>query len=273
MIQEKKTLSTGTVDFPLQKVMDKNGLPLPKQEIMTSYTYDPLFSKMTSRTDAEGNTNYFIIDSTASTFTPPANFDGRQVSLTGRNTGNQLATVDGNGFTTQYVYAAGSQVGEKRTFDGTFGPGDLLKVVDARGITSTEFKSYDRTENPRRMLDAVGNEVRQTFDPRSRNTLVENYSQGGAHRLSHTEIVFDSLDRKYIESVYEDLYGAPARITTYTYNDKNQLEALKNGLGHITHMSYEPNSNRVQTKTEKQVLQADGIFAGNRYTVQIRCEQ
>jgi RHS repeat-associated protein len=257
-IQEKVLLSTGTAEYPLQKVVGKDGLPLAKQEIVTKYTYDPLFSKMTSRTDPEENTNYFVIDSSASSFTPPSNFDGRQVSLTGRNTGNQLAVVDGNGFTTQFVYAAGSQVGEKRMYDGAFGPGDLLRVVDARGIKSTEFKSYDRYGNPTKMLDAVGNEVHQTFDPRSRNTLVENYSKGMAHRLSHTETVFDSLDRKFKETVVVDLYNSPIRETIYKYNDKNQLEELKNGLGHITHMTYEPNSNRVQTKREVQVLQADG---------------
>ena len=35
----------------------------PPSQIITRYTYDPLFSKMTSQTDADGNTTFYILDS------------------------------------------------------------------------------------------------------------------------------------------------------------------------------------------------------------------
>src|SRR5262249_52427089 len=61
VIQE--TIDVSSVSAPdIVPLKDKTGGAGPSQ-IVTRYTYDPLFSKMTSKTDAEGHTTYFVYDS------------------------------------------------------------------------------------------------------------------------------------------------------------------------------------------------------------------
>ncbi len=256
-IEEKIVFSSGSSEFPLLPVQDKHGEQLIKQEVLTKYTYDLLFNKITSRTDSENNTTYFIIDSSASTSVRPEQYDGRSISITGRNTGNQLAVVDSNGLTTQFFYASGTQFGEKNVFDGLYGPGDLISVVDPRGITTTLIRSYDPYGNPKDTIDAVGKQTQQEWDPRGRNTVTRTLGKSET-LFTHTVTIYDSLDRKYKETTYEDLFNSPTRETVYLYNDKNQLRAIKNGLGHFTQMIYEAGTNRLQSTTELQVLQENG---------------
>src|SRR5262249_39072381 len=101
VIQE--TIDTSTITGgAIQPVQGANG-----GQITTKYTYDPLFSKMTSKTDASGNTTFYVLDSrlpfSADTGTIPALPAG--VSLpapaTVNNTGDLLAVVDALAETTK----------------------------------------------------------------------------------------------------------------------------------------------------------------------------
>src|SRR5262249_36928462 len=155
----QETIDVSSVSAPdIVPLKDKTGGAGPSQ-IVTRYTYDPLFSKMTSKADAEGHTTYFVYDSPVPVPNLPA---GINVQFSGLPTGNLLATIDALGNATTYDYAGSGDLA-----GGHFGLGDLKAITDPRGNT-THFTDYDRYGNLLRSVDATGHNVTtQRFDVRS----------------------------------------------------------------------------------------------------------
>src|SRR5262249_58173616 len=91
----QRTIDTGTITDPtIQPVQGAaNG-----GQVTTKYTYDPLFSKMTSKTDADGHTTFYLIDSPVpfaqDTGMPPPLPGGATLPApTGHNTGDLLPLI------------------------------------------------------------------------------------------------------------------------------------------------------------------------------------
>ncbi len=211
-------------------------------EVTTLYTYDPLFSKMTSKTDAEGNTTFYIYDSP-----PLSQSTGDPVSLpsgvsppayTGRPTGNLLAVIDALGNMTEYAYES-----------ATGRLGDLLTQKDPRGHV-TRYLRYDAYGNPELIQDPEGNETTQQFDVRSRLENQTDTSHG------HVEYRYDGLDRKIRETHFDDsVFHLTAQQTEYEYYAGGQLRWMRDGLGQLTRFEYDA-SNRLIKTTEEKVKQA-----------------
>jgi RHS repeat-associated protein len=232
-------LTKETVKFSTSKapVTLKDGTTAV-EEILTQYTYEPTFGKMTSKTDAEGNTTLYLVDAEypeKPNFCPDPNAD--------LSTGNLLGIMDAEGNITCYTYAAEASA--------DFGAGDLVAVTDPRGYR-TEYEAYDRYGNPVLMKVPEGNTATSIYDERSR--LIETYDTF----THHTKFEYDGLDRTIKEEQLDDKgEGGSSQITTYRYFSNGEIETLTDGLGQIMRHVYD-SLNRLTMKTEEKVIQADG---------------
>ena len=208
--------------------------------VTTSFTYDPLFDTMTSATDANNVTTYFVYDSPAEIVPTNVNV---QINVA-KPTGNLLATVDGMGFVTYYEYAAVT------AYNGTYGPGDLKDVIDPN-LNRTDYLKYDAYGNPISIRNAVGDIRTQVFDARSR--LTQQTATGGID-VSYR---YDGMDRVTSVTQSDDLYHATPQKVQFTYYAGGQLQTEINGLGQVTSYTYD-SGNRLTRESEQNVKQVDG---------------
>ena len=237
VIQETVTF-LGVSDPSHVPVVDANGDPV--DQLVTTYTYDPLFSKMTSKTDAEDNTTFYVYDSP--TGVPTDIPDGVSYPVPSGKTGNLLAVINAEGETTEFTYDTN---------------GDLLARTDPRGHV-TEYLAYDPYGNATLFVDPEGNETTRTFDVRSRLlTQIDTFGH-------HVEYEYDALDRKIRETLFDKVYNetagsgvAWAQQTLYEYRDGGELKSMTDGLGQVTTYEYD-SGNRLVTVREMDVVAADG---------------
>jgi RHS repeat-associated protein len=201
----------------------------PVVEITTAQTYEPIFNKITSQTDAEGNLKTLLIDAEYSgkpSFCPDATPGG---------TGNLLGLRDAEGNATCFAYEAN---------------GDLSSVTDPRGFVAAYH--YDGFGNRSQITDPLNNVTTQVFDERSR--LVET-SDTFTH---HARFVYDGLDRKISEERLDDLgeFGS-SQGTVSRYRPTGELLTMTDGFGQVTRFEYD-GLNRTVRKTEEGILQPDG---------------
>ncbi len=275
--------------------------PVADDEVITSYTFDPVFNVMTSETDADGHTTFDIYDSLYESMNPLTNLPklagGASVpAFTGQNTGNLLATIDAMGDTTTYQYAT---VG---AYNGAYGPGDLMSVTDPRG-NKTQYLQYDAYGDAMVIEDAAGNYTTQTFDVRSRMISQTVYGgQSSAH--STTVYVYDGLDRVIRETEFDDLdpsdnqfslshdaglpqvtmtAGQVAQATSSTlpqpytgeewaeetinqYLPDGELAQTVNGLGMVTSFQYDNAGRRIlETETNFGVAPNSPVAVATQY--------
>jgi RHS repeat-associated protein len=274
----QQTISfSGITDGSIQAVTDRNGNPLPSNSVTTYFTYDPLFGTMTSKTDAERNTTFTLIDSPiplagdthARGVAVPTLPAGVVPPAATGATGDLLASVDALGNTTTYVHARAANLPGGQ-YDGIYGPGDLESVTDPLGHVTT-YAAYDRYGNVTRLLDAAGNLTTDQYDARSR--LVERFAfgrdptSGAQMAISQVEYAYDRLDRQVRQTTFDELDpannkfqlpgdAAPwAEETKWGYLAGGQLGRTIDGLGGVTVNRYD-GGNRLSSTTEMNVLQA-----------------
>ena len=224
-------------------------------QIETTYTYDPIFSRITSRTDPEGNTTVYCLDSEF-----PNSAAGQHQILcpatSQLNTGNVLSVTDAERNETTYVYALPNATSPNH------GPGDLLLVTDPRGV-ETNFEEYDDFGNPIQLRQEThgGKSIltEQQFDVRSR---LERKTDTFGH---HVEYTYDLLDRRISETKYDDVLsttapGMPwAENSSWVFKPNGELLRMTDGLGQVTSYEYD-NLNRSISVIEQGIKQADGTF-------------
>ena len=145
--------TTVTVAAGFAPVTDRNGNV--RNQITSRSTYDPVFSKPTTVTDAEGNTTFYVYDSLAgysnSTHAPnvmaPNLPAGVTVTLSGLNTGNLLAVVDAENNVTKFQYST--------IVDANYGKGDLKATIDPRAMRRSSCDTTF-TATPRRLRTRRG---------------------------------------------------------------------------------------------------------------------
>ncbi|CAB5137262.1 hypothetical protein D3OALGB2SA_4008 [Olavius algarvensis associated proteobacterium Delta 3] len=226
LTQETVTFTGGSDPFHVP-VVDASGSAV--NQIVTTYTYDPLFSKTTSKTDAEGNSAYYVYDS------PTGVAAGVSYPAPTGRTGNMVAVINAAGETTKFAYDT---------------KGDLLTQTDPRGKV-TKYTAYDPYGNATQIMDPEGNMTTRAFDARGR-LLTQTDTFG--HRV---EYAYDTLDRKIRETRYDDLFNQAPEQTTYQYKPGGEVITMTDGLGQETSYQYDT-GNRPVTSTEKGVTAADG---------------
>lgn len=259
----EETIDVSGVSAPdILPLQDKNGAAV--SQVITRYTYDPLFSKMTSKTDADGETTFYVYDSPVPVPGLPA---GVAVTFSAKATGNLMATVDALQNVTSYTYAGPGQMADGN-YGQDYGLGDLMSTTDPRGNT-TQFTNYDAYGNLVRFVDATGNHVTtQAFDARSQ--MLSSKDTFG----HHTEYAYDGLGRKVRETWIDDLYpvnnrfnGAPlpglspgvswAEQNVFSFYPSGLVKQSFNGLGQEMEYFYDA-GNRLREKVARNVVQADG---------------
>ena len=210
--------------------------------------------ELVSQTDSTGGqsldtTTYtYDADGQLRTVTNP---DGVQTHTLYDNAGRKVATVDGNGTLTQYVYNAASQVVETIVYDGTV---NVAALADVNGVpanvplaTLIAQANTDPAENEvtRSVYDAAGRLVysiddagavtENIYDGAGRVTDVIQYATPvsipasvGELRPADVPVVASASDR-HTRNFYDangDLIGtldAAGFLTTYEYDGAGQL--------------------------------------------------
>jgi RHS repeat-associated protein len=218
--------------------------------VTTSYTYDPVFNKITSATDALGHAVTFGYDPNRGNLTSVADALGNKVSFGYDNHGELSTATDPLGNTTQLSYINGDLVQttdplgriRSRAMDAVSRP---VSITNPSGLT--EQLQFD---NMNRLLLVTGPDGKQTslsYDPNGNllrvtdpNSHVTSYSYDSMDRLASET---DALGRT--ETYQRDLNGNVIRFTdrrglvsTFGYDGINRIMSAVLGGSESIQYSY-----------------------------------
>jgi RHS repeat-associated protein len=205
--------------------------------VITSYSYDPNFSQLTSVTDPLGHATTFTVDSNGNTtqITDPLN---HTTSFTYNSDGTTATITDAMQDSVQFGYSSGDlfsiidPMGNKTSRFVDWG-GRLLAVTDPLGH-QTQYQ-YDNLNQITQVIDPVGNQTALTYDPNGNVLTVTDalqhtttYTYDGMNRVATRS---DPLQRQ--ESYSYDLNGNLSnftdrknQITAYTYDGINRVTTV-----------------------------------------------
>ncbi|HUB81307.1 MAG TPA: RHS repeat-associated core domain-containing protein [Bryobacteraceae bacterium] len=181
--------------------------------LTTSFTYDAVFSRITSNTDPLGNVTSFVYDSK----------------------GNLLTATDANGNVTSFQYNSAALP---------------TKLIDA--LQQATSISYDGLGNPIAITDPLGNiasfvydqvsRLTQTIDPLGRRT---SYTYDG---LDHVLTTTDAAGG-VTKSVYDpngnltSITDANGNTNSFAYDPLNRILSRTDGLGHADSRTWDTDGN------------------------------
>jgi RHS repeat-associated protein len=185
--------------------------------VMTKFTYDPTFSKVTSATDPLGHTSTFTVDSNGNTVAV-ADPLGHGITVTYNADGTPSTTTDDQGHSVQFGYDSGAVSSiidplgnQTRRFvdDG----GRLVSVTDPAG-DRTQY-GYDNLGRLTEETDPLGNKTSFSYDPNENLTRVTDVlghiTSYTYDNMNHVTTKTDPLQR--VESYTYDLGGMPSTFT------------------------------------------------------------
>jgi len=182
----------------------------------TSYTYEPIFNKVASITDALGNT----------------------ATLTYDEFGNLLTSTDQNNNVTEFVYDAHGQVVEEKDAKGEITKfeydhfGNLVAVIEALGHKTTY--QYDAISRRIETTDALDRKTKTQYD--DFNRVIETTDARG----NSTTIDYDSVGNRL------SVTDARGNAIQFSYDPMNRVKTRTDSLGNIDTRSYDLNGNLVQ---------------------------
>lgn len=185
----------------------------------TSYTYDPVFSNVTSVTDPELNTTTyaFNINGNLTSVTDPL---GNSTAYAYDIAGQRISMTDANLNLATYSYDAyGHQTGQ---------------IIDPAGINITTSSSYNIIGNRMTSTDANGNTTSYTYDALSRLILVTD------PMLNTNSYTYDNDGNRITQT------DANGNTTTYAYDSLNRVTAVFDPLSNMTLYSYDAVGNRTK---------------------------
>jgi RHS repeat-associated protein len=198
---------------------DANGNLLTRTDSLggtTSYTYDPVFGKITSVTDALSHVTKYTYD----------------------GSGNKLSKTDPDGNTTSYTY-------------NNFG--QIVQTTDALGKASTTL--YDSFGNVSAATDALGNTIHFTYDGASRLTqTVDSLGRTIAVTYDQLDRRVTRIDPKGKTTSYTydavgnmlSLTDETGNKTSFTYDAMNRPMTRTDPRGKTETGTYDFNGNLVK---------------------------
>ncbi|MBI3784617.1 MAG: hypothetical protein HY270_14580 [Deltaproteobacteria bacterium] len=198
----------------------------------TSFTYDPIFNKVTSITDPLGHVSTLA-------------YDAR---------GNLQTVADPGGATTTFAYDATGlltsvtdALGNVRQF-GYDGLGNLTSIVDPLGNAST--LTYDAVARVTTATDARGRSTQIAYDNLDRIREMVDAANG------KTQFSYDANGNLV------SLVDALGHQTAYEYDNSNRLRKRTDALGATESFEYDKSSNlvrRVDRKGQQSTFTADAL--------------
>lgn len=195
-----------------------------------TYTYDPIYTVVTAKTDPLGYTTTYAYDNKRNLI-KKTEHDGSYTSYTYDANNNLLTTTDPLGNTTTYTYNSLNLVLSvtdpksavtSYTYDTT---GNLLTVTEPSGAV-TSFV-YDTKGNPTSITDSRGKITTLAYDTHNNLTSVTD-------PLSHvTSFTYDAVGNLLTST------DPLSNVTQYTYNGLNQRTQMTDPLGNVTQYLYD----------------------------------
>jgi RHS repeat-associated protein len=224
---------------------DSNGNPLTVTDptsVTTTFTYDPVFSQITSITDALGHVTNFAYDSHANLLSATDadgnvtsfqyNFAGEPTKITDAllqsttfaydGSGNPISSTDPLANITQFAYDGISRLTQttdalgRRTSFTYDGLGRPLTATNAAGGVTTA--TYDSDSNLVSVKDAKGNTNSFAYDPINRLlSRTDGLGNADARTWDTDGNLIKYVDRRGQTSAYA--YDNLNRLTKETYSD------------------------------------------------------
>ncbi|MFO1065365.1 MAG: LamG-like jellyroll fold domain-containing protein [Pirellulales bacterium] len=223
----------------------------PQQRLSATdtYTYDPVFNRMTSHIDPEGRKTLFDIDSVTGNLNAVREVvgtvggtDDRVTSYTYKSNGQVASITDALGRITQFEYDTLGRLTSKTSAKGTAfegmehweydTAGDMSGYVDRNG-NRTQY-AYDSMRRISQ-ITAADNSI-TAFGYDSRGNLISTTDAAG----NETKAAFDTLDRLIT------ITDAAGNKTRRAYDVAGNLIRITDPLGHSTQMNYDVR-NRVRS--------------------------
>jgi len=220
---------------------DANGNVATKTDALgntTTYTYEPLFAKLTSITDPLGNTTRYTYDAF----------------------GHVLTTMDPNGHTTSYAHNSFGQVtqitdalGQTTTYSYD-ASGNVAAITDPLGNTTTY--AYDGVSRLVQRQDPRGLITTGSYDALDRRTTKRN-SQGNA-----TQLTYDPVGHPL------SLADEQGQTTSFTYDSFGRPVSRTDPRGKTNTFSYDLNGNLIKVVDRRGQNSTFAYDALNRQTRQ-----
>ncbi len=219
-------------------VYDALGNVTKKTDVLgrvTTYTYEAVFSQMTSMTDANGRVTSYTIDPATGDRLRETDPLGQTRIWTYDSHGNVLMDEDKRGNVTSYVYDAF---------------GNRTQTIDREGHVWT--MTYDAVGNVLTRTDPLGHTTRYTYD--RLNRPIQETTPVGDPLQADTRYVYDGegdrtrvIDRNGNATRYQ--YDLRQRLITetdaqsksilYAYDGNNNHTSITDKNGHTTTLQYD----------------------------------
>lgn len=213
----------------------------------TTYTYEPLYNRISSITDPMNNTTTFTYNDVVNQITVTDPLGNNWITFL--NSAGQLASMQNPaGSTWQFSYSGGdlSSVTDPLSNTTTYaydGSGRLTSVTDPVGEATTY--SYDGLNNLLTITDALNEVAQYAYDLNSNLTTVTD----PVHTSNPTTFLYNNMDQMYqrtdalghSDSYQYDLNGNPichtdrkGQISVFAYDGLNRLASSGYGAASCT---------------------------------------
>ena len=196
----------------------------------------------TSITDGDGNTTTYTLDDNGNVLTE-SDPDGDSEHFTYNSAGQVLTDEDANGYTTSYAYDSYGRL-TTITYPGAGSPTTTIAYDSAGDITSETNQDGDTTYYT---YDADGNVTSEANAIQHADGKATSYTYDGDGNLT---------------SVTDPL----GNVTTYTYNDRNELIGMTDADGGHTTYGYDASGNLISVTDPRDGEATYAYDADNRET-------
>ncbi len=237
------------------------------QERTTRYTYEPVFNRVLSMTDADGFTTSYAYDAfgEVTQITDP---EGGVRQMVYNPEGKVTSRIDENGNETTFIYNANQNLAQMTYADGSIS----TMIYDARGNTTAVNEAVGTS---------IERQIQRTYDALNRVLTVEvtgadgvqidgitQYSYFPAGNLATvtdetglvTSMTYDRLER--LVALDDPAEGLIQR----TYNDAGEVTSHINGDGDIHQYAYDEVSRLIQTIDPEGFVKSFGYDSRNNVT-------
>ncbi|MFH0803341.1 MAG: RHS repeat-associated core domain-containing protein [bacterium] len=207
--------------------------------IVTTFTYEPDFSQVTSATDPNGNTSTFTYDSKGNRLTT-TNPLGETSSFSYDKHGQLTSVTDASGYTTTFSYDMTgnlTSVCDPLQNTWTFGYDERGNRVSAQDpLNHATFTTYNLNNQTRAVKDPMDHITSFSYD---KNGKLSSVTDANGNTISYEYTALDMISR-VTDSMNQSI--------SYSYNQDGLLSSITNARGNTTSFAYDELERLIQTE-------------------------